>query len=122
MKAEKEKKAQKKKEKKLARKARKEHSKLYDRTWGTPVGQDCIELRRSLTSWLGKRLVFLGDFTNSYPMHFESCEQWRSDLSRHGVALLRYAKEYEKGEIDVQPDDAKQALEFVAANLGHMKD
>ena len=111
-----------KKEKALARKEKKKHDKKYARTWGTPIGQDCIDLDETLCTWLGQRLVFLGEHTSGYPLTFESYESWQNDLCKHGQALLRHVKLLHKLESDDGEDEARQALEYVALNFRYLRD
>jgi hypothetical protein len=106
----------------LARMKVEDHKKWYKLTWGTPVGQDCIYLNKSLAAWLGERLAFFGEHTNNFPMHYELYESWQDDLRKHEQALLHYAKQVDEGEIDVDTDEARQALEYVALNFRHLAD
>ena len=109
----------------LARMKVEDHKRWYKLTWGTPVGQDCIDLRISLCTWLGERLAFFAEHTNTVLrqyQHDETDERMRNDLRKHAEALLRYAEVCNEMETEKDLDAAKQALEFVTANLRHMWD
>ncbi|ABA03523.1 hypothetical protein Nwi_0256 [Nitrobacter winogradskyi Nb-255] len=87
----------------------------YKKTWGTPLGQDCIDLHETLARWLGERLVFLADHTTTVTP--DAAEPWHEALRRNGEALLRYAAEWPEGE-----GEAKRSLEWVARNLESLWD
>lgn len=84
----------------------------YARTWGTPVGQDCINLDSALCKWLGERLVFMGEHTSSFSGTYETLDAWRSDLTFHGKRLLRYGTTEESDY-----DDVRRTLEWVGKHL-----
>jgi hypothetical protein len=90
----------------------------YEKTWGTPPGQDCIDLNATLARWLGERLVFLADHTTTIKPDAE--EPWDVSLRRNGEALLRYAEK--ANAPDEGLDEAKRALEWVAKNLQSLWD
>lgn len=92
----------------------------YEKTWGTPVGQDCIDLDETLAAWLGERLVFLADHTKTVKPEAE--EPWSDALRRNGKALQRYARKAKEGKEDDDLDAARRALEWVAKNFGSLWD
>jgi hypothetical protein len=68
----------------------------YETTWGTPLGQDCVDLCSTLPRWLGDRLIFLGAHSTAAPASYYSAsgedaehalESWKEDLIKHGLAL-----------------------------------
>lgn len=65
----------------------------YRKTWGTPVGKDCVSLDDSLCTWLGTRLIFLSEHGYSGSVHMTK-NQWDKELRKHGNALLRYKLQY----------------------------
>lgn len=81
----------------------------YDRTWGTPIGQDCINLDVSLTRWLGERLMFMGAYTQSYPSDFENLKAWQVALQGNATRLLAYA--------DAAAQDCKPSYEVTRDSL-----
>lgn len=91
----------------------------YKRKWGTKVGRDCISLDTSLTKWLGRRLVHLGQHTGSHPCNMTH-DEWRTLLVRHGNALTDYSKN--RYDTDVYDVPAQEALAWVSANLGMLWD
>jgi hypothetical protein len=97
----------------------------YRRTWGTPVGQDCISLDTALCRWLGQRLLFMAEHTNSHdPAYTE--DAWKDTLAGHAISLLRWADRYGndwplKDEIR-HYEDAQAALRWCAANLASLWD
>jgi hypothetical protein len=110
----------------------------YESTWGTPVGQDCIDLCSSLPRWLGERLTFLGTHTSGVPISYlhshadgdAAIGQWRSDLIRHGEALTKVGR---AGAADADLDmtdeeiaaldlNAREAMVWVADNLQNLWD
>jgi ParB/RepB/Spo0J family partition protein len=88
--------------------------------WGTPLGQDCIDLHLTLARWLGERLVFLADHTTTIKPDAE--EPWDVSLRRNGEVLLRYPEKWNAGDLDYGLDEAKRALEWVAKNLHSLGD
>lgn len=106
----------------------------YDKTWGSPVGQDCIDLCSALPRWLGERLTFLGKHTNSAPMGYhdtfgdEAAIVWKGDLIRKGAALTRAANlnEYDTDLSDSDIADVKieaqKALRWTADRLQSLWD
>lgn len=113
---------EKKKEKKRLRKIEKEFDKEYAQTWGTPVGQDCIFLNKTLAGWLGERLVFFAEYNNRQPFQYESYESWQDDLRKHGQALLNYYKLVDESGFGPDTDGVKQALEYVAQNFSDLNE
>ena len=97
----------------------------YARTWGSPIGQDCISLDISLCKWLGERMIFLAEHTNSYHPDY-TYESWAGNLTQHGYALLAYHDHWNDHDDDKPTVDyhlkAQAAMLFVAANLGHFWD
>lgn len=102
----------------------KSHDEKYARTWGTPIGQDCISLNVSLAAWLGPRLVFFAEnTTNMAPgiygvreEHEAATEKFLGEMRAHGETLIRYGNE----ERDDQA--AEEALRWVAENFIHLWD
>lgn len=106
----------------------------YERTWGTPVGQDCIDLCSSLPRWLGERLTFLGNHTSSCPMSYAEAFGdagtivWKGDLIRKGAALTRaatldeYDLELSDSDIEKVKTEAQKALRWAADNLQSLWD
>jgi len=105
----------------------------YKKTWGTPIGQDCISLDTSLCGWLGARLLFLSEHASSSPYYYGgtdnhevSCDLFTSDLRDHGNALMRWAKHFDAAyDADMEKDTyihAQEALRWVADNLGTLWD
>lgn len=114
----------------------------YAKTWGTPIGQDCISLNASLAKWLGPRLLFLANHAIGCPSsYFEGEETFErdekaylDDLTKHGNALVQYAKD-ERAEAETDADimaqadietreeaDAQLAMIWVAENFIHLWD
>jgi hypothetical protein len=97
----------------------------YDKTWGSPVGQDCIDLCSALPRWLGERLTFLGKHTNSAPIGYhdtfgdEAAIVWKGDLIRKGAALTRAANlnEYDTDLSDSDIADVKQAGDRMGGSI-----
>lgn len=106
----------------------------YERTWGTPVGQDCIDLCSALPRWLGERLTFLGNHTSSCPMSYAEAFGdagvivWKGDLIRKGAALTRAATldehdlEVSDSDIEKVKTEAQKALRWAADNLQSLWD
>ena len=97
------------------------HNSHYKNTWGTPVGQDCINLDLALIRWLGERLEFLSRHTNTHPCVYRDLIDWRSDCLKYGEVLLRYAQEdYSSG--NVMEQEAREAMRWVAEHFGRFWD
>lgn len=105
----------------------------YRRTWGTPVGQDCISLDTALCRWLGERLSFLAQHGNSAPYGYGGTDNievslnfYEFHLSLHSASLLRWADRYNESwtaEEDASHyADAQEAMRWVADNLGTLWD
>jgi hypothetical protein len=106
----------------------------YDKTWGSPVGQDCIDLCSALPRWLGERLTFMGKHTNIAPIGYhdvfgdEAAIVWKGDLIRKGAALTRAANlnEYDTDLSDSDIADVKieaqKALRWAADRLHSLWD
>ena len=105
----------------------------YLRTWGTPIGKDCISLDTSLCRWLGTRLLFLADHTHGAPCGYMGSswededgtgyEQWKKDLAGAGNALLAWGNRYEeKYDEEHIYTPAQLALQWVAQNLANLWD
>jgi len=96
----------------------------YEQTWGSPIGRDCVSLDITLCKWLGERMIYLAEHSNSYhpDMTYES---WTGRLMQHGHALLAYHEHWETDcdkPTEYFHSKATQAMLFVAANLGHFWD
>lgn len=108
----------------MSRKKKETQKERYARTWGTPIGQDCISLNASLAKWLGPRLVFLADHTTSLaPGNYATEEEHEAvtkkflgDMRAHGEALIAFA------ETEVGDEPAENALRWVAENFIHLWD
>ncbi|HMR34432.1 MAG TPA: hypothetical protein PKA33_19235 [Amaricoccus sp.] len=87
----------------------------YRRLWGTPVAQDCIDLKASLAGWLGERLVYLSWQVRHHAAD-ESENSFRRDMQRHGQTLLEYGRNRE----DRDDAAAQTAMEWVARNFRHL--
>lgn len=95
----------------------------YDKTWGTPIGQDCINLDTSLAEWLGARLLFMAQHGHSYPLRYKTIEDYRADLTCHGNALTAYAKDkYDTEDEALLIDKATEAMQFVTDNFATLWD
>ncbi|RCK43672.1 hypothetical protein TH25_21225 [Thalassospira profundimaris] len=102
----------------------KAHKERYAKTWGTPIGQDCITLKASLAAWLGPRLVFLADHTTTVARgDFEADEELeaatKAELSvmrNHGKALIEF------GETEMNDKEAQEAMLWVAENFHRLWD
>lgn len=106
----------------------------YAQTWGTPVGQDCVDLVTALPRWLGERLTFLGNHTSSCPMSYAEAFGdagvivWKGDLIRKGAALTRAATldehdlELSDSDIETAKAEAQKALRWAADNLQSLWD
>ena len=101
-----------------------QHHARYQRTWGTAVGRDCIDLDISLAKWLGERMTFMAKNTNSHPINYADGDAWSDDLKRHGRALLQYAAPHkETSDADDEVNrNAQAAVYFVAQQLPHLSD
>jgi hypothetical protein len=91
----------------------------YRKTWGTPVGKDCVSLDDSLCTWLGTRLIFLSEHTRGYPIGCPTPDIYVRNLRKHGNALLRYRLKYEcdlNGEAEIIKH-AQEALTWVTKML-----
>ena len=59
--------------------------------WKTPIGQDCMSLDHTLCSWLGERLLFLSEHSNSWnPTYWDTMEDYKKTLYLQGMALKDY--------------------------------
>ena len=110
----------------------------YRKTWGTTIGQDCIDLDITLCEWLGHRLIFLSEHGNSYPTGYigltdehgnpandDGFDAYKDDLRRHGTALIAYGKRYDvcgPDEVDQLIEDARDALKWVTQQLPSLWD
>lgn len=92
--------------------------------WETPVGKDCVDLGYTLAKFLGTRLQFLAEHTNSMPMGYEECPQrWSNELRMHGEILEAYAMAQACGyQHDDMLRDAKASIKWVADNLNDLWD
>lgn len=95
----------------------------YASTWGTPVGQDCISLDITLAKWLGERMIFLSEHSNSYHPDYDHIS-WTARLAEHGRALVAYENHFqaEHDEQEAIRLKAQVAMMFVASHLGHLWD
>jgi hypothetical protein len=105
----------------------------YEETWGTPLGQDCMDLCTALPRWLGERLMFLGTHTHSAPIAYytgdedldmtQPLERWREDLKKYAAALLLVGNmDWTRDEEEKAQAAAEKALLWVAVNLGNLWD
>ena len=109
-------------------------TKTYENTWGTPLGQDCVDLCSTLPRWLGERLMFLGEYTSGAPAAYWDgdaslpvpIDRWRSDLTKHGLALSLVGN---LSNLDLTIDEeeraheaAQRAMVWVTANLTNLWD
>lgn len=95
----------------------------YADTWGTPVGKDCVSLDTSLCHWLGERLTFLGEHTNSAPRGWEY-EDWKAKMREMGGYLSVWAGHYDL-PVEAVPQaytNAQEAMRWVADNLRQLWD
>lgn len=110
-------------------------TKTYENTWGTPLGQDCVDLCSTLPRWLGERLMFLGMHTSGAPASYYSASgedaehalgSWTHDLTKHGYALSLAGNlsnlEWTLEEEEKARADAQEAMLWVAVNLGNLWD
>jgi hypothetical protein len=100
------------------------HQISYKARWGSKVGKDCVSLDHALCKWLGKRLVHLGMFTDSY-VEGSDYNTWRTQLIAAGVALYNYTKLHnidDDAKRDKVISEAKSNLHWIADNLGHFWD
>ena len=109
-------------------------TKSHEATWGTPLGQDCVDLCSTLPRWLGERLMFLGMHTSGAPASYWDgdtavpvpIDRWRSDLTKHGYALSLAGNlsnlEWTLEEEEKARADAQEAMLWVAVNLGNLWD
>lgn len=103
--------------------------------WETKVGRDCVSLDTSLARWLSKRLLFLAQHGDGYPVRF--AEQvgnddenllhamWQNELTHAGVALERYAKQYDEQDIkaaNARVRNGQAAMRWVAEWMPHLWD
>lgn len=104
------------------------HHYTYKRTWGTPVGQDCVSLDTALCKWLGDRLVFFAAHTHGYPSHGNySYEDWCQTCKDKAAALHGWGNRYEHTDLDLAEErllyaSAQEALRWVADNLNDLWD
>jgi hypothetical protein len=112
----------------------------YKSTWGTRLGKDCISLDCSLAEWLGARLLFLAQHAHGYPGSYitetdthgnptdeadaAGFARWKDELTTHGQALLTYASDKHKGDVDdaALERDAQAAMHWVADMLPNLWD
>jgi hypothetical protein len=96
----------------------------YNKTWGTPIGNDCINLDLSLAKWLGERLIFLAKYGHGFPNGWES-QEWSVKLNAHGNNLLEYAdkkfKAHGQDEVFLHAK-VKEALTFVTDEFKNLWD
>ena len=92
--------------------------------WETPMGRDCIDFGSTLAKFVGQRLQFLAEHTNSCPMGYEDYpKRWSNDLRLHGQILEAYAMASACGyQCDDMLEDAKGSLKWVADNLSDLWD
>jgi hypothetical protein len=94
----------------------------FKKLWGSPVGKDCVSLDTSMCKWLGDRLIFLANNTQSAPIgHTEM--RWRRELTEQGHALLAWGNKYEtNADETIAYPKAQKAMRWVARNLGKLWD
>lgn len=107
----------------------KKQKKEYKKTWGTPIGKDCISLNTSLSAWLIPRMRFLAKHGNSYPMGYKTIKAWSKALKKQSNRLERYycyyADEFDPGKechADQIHIDAQKAIKWVAKNFKDLWD
>lgn len=92
----------------------------YRTTWGTPLGQDCINLDASLCEWLGPRLIFLSEHGNF------AGDVFKGKLKMYGEDLLKYpcglGNDLTMDEQRERVEKAKKALAWVSRNLNSLWD
>jgi hypothetical protein len=107
----------------------------YETTWGTPLGQDCVDLCSTLPRWLGERLIFLGGYTNGAPASYylasgedgeRALGSWKEDLIKHGLAL-GVAGNLSNLDLTIEEEEnaheaADAAMLWVAANYRNLWD
>ena len=99
----------------------KKEKKKYKKTWGTPVGKDCISLNSTLAGWLATRLKFLSKHANGYPAFtFDTYEDYLKALKKQAKRLQAYSDFYTKTFLGNEADelkihvDAQKAIDWVA--------
>lgn len=106
--------------------------------WKTKIGRDCASLDIALARWLSERLLFLAQHSAGVPVEFmdeltqrmdvdtdEAHRIWKHELTHAGVALDRYAGQFEDESIDGQRSRVsagQNAMRWVAKWLPHLWD
>ena len=88
----------------------------YAATWGTPIGQDCIDLKTSMARWLGERLSFLAKYSSTFSLDYDTKDDWDKAVGDAACALLLFADGegfYGKGYED-RAVAASDAMQWVA--------
>ena len=93
-------------------------SKKYKKTWGSKIGQDCINLDTTLAGWLAPRLKFLSKHANGHPDQMPY-EEWTKSLKENAKKLKTYANKWDSVDWNLESenkkhDDAREAFEWVA--------
>lgn len=91
----------------------------YRKTWGTPIGQDCISLDHSLCAWLALRLAFLAEHCNSYDPEYGE-EGWSAELRKHAAVFADYkadSGEYSLEKETASVEAAQASLRWIAEHL-----
>lgn len=91
----------------------------YRKTWGTPVGRDCISLDASLCAWLATRLRFLAEHHHSFPSE-SSSEAWAAELRAHADTFAAYSTRWGADTVEAEEAlivAAQESLRWVADML-----
>ena len=102
-----------------------DYEKRYAATWGTPVGQDCIDLDTTLATWVAERLEFMAKHTHGWPMDLtDSNEEWVELLTRKATALRDYVlyRHDCSSERTAKIDEGQKAMAWVASVMPHLWD
>jgi hypothetical protein len=101
--------------------------------WGSMLGKSCIDMKTNMASWIGSRLVFLGENTTGVPIDDHGDDlfrDWPNNLQRHGHALNRYVR-FRRDKRDISDTGytndrvdaaAQDAMDFVAKAFPHLWD
>ncbi len=102
-----------------------DYEKRYAATWGTPVGQDCIELDTALAAWVAERLEFMAKHTRGWPMDLtDSNEDWVELLSKRAAALrdyITYRHDWAPENAD-KIEEGQKAMAWVATAMPYLWD
>ena len=101
--------------------------------WGSMLGRSTIDMKTNMASWIGCRLVFLGENTTGVPIDEDGDDlfrDWPNNLQRHGHALKRYVR-FRRDKQDISDTGytndrvdaaAQDAMDFVAKAFPHLWD